>query len=135
MEELTWIKSDFSGEGRLRLTCLVRMVRLAGFEPATCCSGGNRSIHLSYRRTLRRSVPRAGALVKQRCRRRLRQVTGAGAILNAKFLRAFHCDRGGEKGRWTQSELSHRPKRPPSSWLWAHISPKLYPNQTVAPTT
>ena len=27
------------------------MVRLAGFEPATCCSGGNRSIHLSYRRT------------------------------------------------------------------------------------
>jgi hypothetical protein len=26
------------------------LVRLAGFEPATCCSGGNRSIHLSYRR-------------------------------------------------------------------------------------
>jgi len=30
---------------------LNEMVRLAGFEPATCCSGGNRSIHLSYRRT------------------------------------------------------------------------------------
>ena len=41
------------------------MVRLAGFEPATCCSGGNRSIHLSYRRPLRRSVPRAGAAVKR----------------------------------------------------------------------
>ncbi len=27
------------------------MVRLEGFEPPTCCSGGNRSIHLSYRRT------------------------------------------------------------------------------------
>ncbi len=26
------------------------MVRLEGFEPPTCCSGGNRSIHLSYRR-------------------------------------------------------------------------------------
>ena len=42
-----------------------QMVRLAGFEPATCCSGGNRSIHLSYRRPLRRSVPRAGAVVKR----------------------------------------------------------------------
>ncbi len=30
------------------------MVRLAGFEPATCCSGGNRSIHLSYRRAQRK---------------------------------------------------------------------------------
>ena len=40
------------------------LVRLAGFEPATCCSGGNRSIHLSYRRPLRRSVRRAGAVVK-----------------------------------------------------------------------
>ena len=27
------------------------LVRLAGLEPATSCSGGKRSIHLSYRRT------------------------------------------------------------------------------------
>ena len=40
------------------------MVRLAGFEPATCCSGGNRSIHLSYRRPLRRSVARGVGAVK-----------------------------------------------------------------------
>ena len=40
------------------------MVRLGGFEPSTCCSGGNRSIHLSYRRTLPRSVPRTATVVK-----------------------------------------------------------------------
>jgi hypothetical protein len=34
-----------------------RLVRLEGFEPPTCCSGGNRSIHLSYRRTLKSLLP------------------------------------------------------------------------------
>jgi hypothetical protein len=38
--DVTWMNLDFSGDGSLQLTALVCMVRLAGFEPATCCSGG-----------------------------------------------------------------------------------------------
>jgi S1/P1 Nuclease len=46
------------------------MVRLEGFEPPTCCSGGNRSIHLSYRRTRSSLLPRVRAV---KARRRLKR--------------------------------------------------------------
>jgi hypothetical protein len=34
--------------------CLWKLVRTAGLEPTTSCSGGKRSIRLSYARTLKR---------------------------------------------------------------------------------
>jgi hypothetical protein len=43
---------EFRAHGRV-------LVRLEGFEPPTCCSGGNRSIHLSYRRTQSKFTTRA----------------------------------------------------------------------------
>ncbi len=37
--------------GRDKLQVIEKVVRLSGFEPPTSCSGGKRSIQLSYRRT------------------------------------------------------------------------------------
>src|SRR5215813_15667789 len=42
-----WRSSDWIGQGRLPRSMVVR---LAGFEPATRCLEGSRSVQLSYRR-------------------------------------------------------------------------------------
>ena len=58
------------------------VVRLEGFEPPTCCSGGNRSIHLSYRRTLFAVYP--ADPLWSRCDRAVTPAFGGPAVRNIR---------------------------------------------------